>query len=213
LEVSAITQTFGKSNRNQKLVVGSVKASVGHLEAGAALIGIIKTIECLERGMIPAQKHFSIPNPKIDFTHVQIPTSLLLWPDTAGLPRRAAINSFGFGGTNCHIVLEHSPPEIYVPGCESKTYVFKISASSEFSLHQLARKYAQYVSSNTPDLRSLAYTTLTRRSTLANTQYIIASKHGELVEKLRNSVERQIWKKGSLPTPIGFIFTGQGAQW
>jgi acyl transferase domain-containing protein len=75
LEVSAITQTFGKSNRNQKLVVGSVKASVGHLEAGAALIGIIKTIECLERGMIPAQKHFSIPNPKIDFTHVQIPTS------------------------------------------------------------------------------------------------------------------------------------------
>ncbi|CAG8950778.1 hypothetical protein HYFRA_00002991 [Hymenoscyphus fraxineus] len=213
LELSAITKTFGKSKRKHRLVIGSAKASVGHLEAGAALVGIIKTIECLERGMIPPQKHFSILNPKINSSHVQIPTSLLLWPDTGGFPRRAAVNSFGFGGTNCHIVLEHMPSQDIATIVIGNPYVFKVSAASESSLQLLARRYASYVSSNLPNLQSLAYTTLTRRSTLAKTQYIVASNHEELVKKLSNSTESQIWKKATLSDPMGFIFTGQGAQW
>ncbi|CRK15834.1 hypothetical protein BN1708_011576 [Verticillium longisporum] len=93
--------------RPQKLVVGSVKSNVGHLEAAAALAGLVKTVEALERGFIPPQMHFTSPNPKIDFTRLEVPTSLTPWPKTRDGVRRAAIDSFGFGGSNGHAVLEH----------------------------------------------------------------------------------------------------------
>jgi len=186
---------------------------VGHLEAGAALAGIIKAIECLERGKIPPQNHFIEPNSKIDFTNIHIPTALLPWPKTSGGPRRAAVNSFGFGGTNGHIVLEHWPMDEVYSMAVKTPYVFKISAMSEVSLHKLGRKYAEYVSLFKPNLRMLAHTTLMRRSTLARTQYIIATTHDELLEKLSRSTSNLIWNKPSLCEPLGFIFTGQGAQW
>jgi len=214
IEISAINQVFGRSFRQHKLVVGSVKSSVGHLEAGAALIGIIKTVECLEHGQIPPQKNFLTPNPRINFSKILIPTELLSWPDQQDGPRYASVNSFGFGGTNGHILLEHWPSSLVTsPHSPERPYVFKISASNHTSLHALAKKYADFISSNQPDLQMLAYTTLSRRSTLANTQYLIASSNDELAEKLRSDYSIPIWNKQTFRDPLGFIFTGQGAQW
>ena len=199
--------------RKQKLVLGSVKSSIGHLEAGAALASIIKTVECLEHGQIPPQNHFSNPNPNIDFSELEIPTTLLQWPEDDGPSRRAAINSFGFGGSNAHMVLEHRPRLHTPPAINNRPYVFKVSASSTPSLYELSRRYAQYVVSSEPDLCCLAHTTLARRSTLAKTQYIVASSHEELTSELRDCTMRPIWMKAHQCDPLGFIFTGQGAQW
>ena len=214
--MSAIDSIFGESHSEQPLIVGSVKSNVGHLEACAAIVGIVKTIECLERGKIPAQKHFINPNPKINFANTTIPQTLMDWPKTNRGVRRAAINSFGFGGTNGHTVLENFPSESATAKRTHRPFLFKVSAANDLSLQHLSLAYADYIGTVRPALDHLAYTLLSRRSTLKKSLFITASNHEELIETLvswrRGSSE--VCSRGSLLAPsIGFVFTGQGAQW
>ena len=212
----AVESVFAEAPRAQNLIVGSVKSNIGHLEACAALVGIVKVVECLERGLIPPQMHFVNPNPRINFENVTVPTSIMSWPRlTCGI-RRAAVNSFGFGGTNGHVVLDHYPVESRIREMSGRPFLFKVSAANEWSLGALAVSYADYVGSRKPCLSKLAHTLLARRSTLKKSIFLTASSHSELLDKLRS------WKDGPKLTPartdprtqkIGFIFTGQGAQW
>ncbi|KAI0810057.1 polyketide synthase PksD [Xylaria sp. FL0064] len=91
---------------NEPLYVGSVKSNIGHLEGASGLAGIMKAIMILERGIIPPTALFEIGNPRINFkfNHLEVPTSCIPWP-AEGL-RRISVNSFGFGGSNCHFVLD-----------------------------------------------------------------------------------------------------------
>ncbi|KAI1084243.1 hypothetical protein F5B20DRAFT_576378 [Whalleya microplaca] len=107
LEASAIAAVFGKKRKvGDPLYVGSVKTNIGHLEAGAGLAGLVKAIYALEKGQIPPNIWFEKPNPKIDLERwgLAVPTEVLPWPSD-GL-RRASINSFGYGGTNAHCILD-----------------------------------------------------------------------------------------------------------
>ncbi|KAI1776279.1 hypothetical protein F4818DRAFT_375622 [Hypoxylon cercidicola] len=107
LEASAIGAVFGKTrSANNPLYIGSVKTNIGHLEAGAGIAGLVKAIYALERGQIPPNIWFEKVNPKLDLEKwgLAVPTELLPWP-TDGL-RRASINSFGYGGTNAHCILD-----------------------------------------------------------------------------------------------------------
>ncbi|KAK0707101.1 hypothetical protein B0T26DRAFT_790998 [Lasiosphaeria miniovina] len=108
LECSAIGATFGQSRTPEQptILVGSVKTNIGHLEAAAGLAGLIKAVYCVEKGQIPANLWFEKPNPRIDMEvwKLKIPTQLVPWP-TKGL-RRASINSFGYGGTNGHCIID-----------------------------------------------------------------------------------------------------------
>jgi len=152
----------------------------------------------------------------MDLSKIIIPTSLMPWPETHGLPRRAAVNSFGFGGTNGHIILEHSSePSISMStDAVERPYIFKVSAASENSLRALSQSYTNYISSAKPSLPELAHTTLNRRSTLAKSRYIVASTHHELAFKLQNSKSSPVGKRDSSTSDaLGFIFTGQGAHW
>ncbi|KAI1330639.1 hypothetical protein F5Y16DRAFT_339584 [Xylariaceae sp. FL0255] len=107
LETSAIAKVFGKFHSPDfPLFVGSVKSNIGHLEAGAGLAGLTKTLYALEKGQIPPNIWFERANPKILLKewNLAVPTELQPWP-TDGL-RRASINSFGYGGTNAHCILD-----------------------------------------------------------------------------------------------------------
>ncbi|KAI1100274.1 hypothetical protein F4804DRAFT_54093 [Jackrogersella minutella] len=107
LEASAIAAVFGKSRKpDDPLYIGSVKSNIGHLEAGAGIAGLVKAIYALENGQIPPNIWFEKANPKLDLEKwgLAVPTELLPWP-TDGL-RRASINSFGYGGTNAHCILD-----------------------------------------------------------------------------------------------------------
>ena len=191
--------------------MGSVKSNIGHTESCAALAGLIKTIECLERGQIPSQMHFTNPNPKINFQNVQIPTELLGWPE--GNIRRAAVNTFGAGGTNGHAVLEHYPRATPKVCTGNGPWLYKISANDPCALKRLSRKYADYVETKLPNLHDLAYTLLSRRSNLNSSLFFTASTHGELVDKLRAD-DLKIRESGKpFEMNVVFIFTGQGAQW
>ncbi|TQN73576.1 Highly reducing polyketide synthase alt5 [Colletotrichum shisoi] len=107
LEASAIGATLGAARPPGKpLIVGSIKTNVGHMEGVSGLGGLIKAIYALEKGQIPPNLWFEKANPKIPMEKwgIQVPTELLSWP-TDGL-RRASINSFGYGGTNAHCVVD-----------------------------------------------------------------------------------------------------------
>ncbi|KAI0901837.1 putative polyketide synthase [Annulohypoxylon nitens] len=109
LEAGAIGSTLGQHRGlgdGNRLYVGSVKTNIGHLEGASGLAGIIKTVLALEKGLIPPNLYFEKGNEAIDFEgwHIRVPTELTPWP-THGI-RRASINSFGFGGTNAHVILD-----------------------------------------------------------------------------------------------------------
>ncbi len=90
--------------------LGSVKTNIGHLDAAAGVAGLIKTILALQHQTLPPSLHFSRPNPQIDFegSPFYVNTAARPWP-AGPTPRRAAVSSFGLGGTNAHVVLEEAP--------------------------------------------------------------------------------------------------------
>lgn len=108
LEMNALSKSLQTEYRdpNHPLYVGSVKTNIGHLEGGAGLAGLLKTILSLENGVILPNVNFEHANPKLRMNdwHVKVATKATPWP-TRGL-RRASVNSFGYGGSNCHCIVE-----------------------------------------------------------------------------------------------------------
>ncbi|KAE9567271.1 Highly reducing polyketide synthase alt5 [Colletotrichum fructicola] len=106
IEASAIAQVFSKyRSPEEPLIVGAVKSNIGHLEGAAGIAGLIKAVQVLETGVIPPNIWFEKANPKIlPEWHLKFPTETTLWP-TDGL-RRASINSFGYGGSNAHVIMD-----------------------------------------------------------------------------------------------------------
>ncbi|KAL8727428.1 MAG: hypothetical protein Q9181_005715 [Wetmoreana brouardii] len=209
LELQAVSAVYGAC----PLVVGSVKSNVGHCEAASALIGLIKTVLCLENAQIPAQMYFDTPNPAIDFSNFIVPTKTLPWPDTAGHVRRAAINTFGAGGTNGHAVLETYNRSSINSCVGQRPWLFKLSAADELSLKALKTAYAAYLEYQTPDLRALAHTLVARRSDFKYSQFFVASSHDSLRSQLLSDKVDTLTKSGDPVKGTLFVFTGQGAQW
>ena len=107
IETEALASTFGRFRAaGDPLLVGSVKTNIGHLEGGSGLAGLIKSIYILEKGVIPPNLWFEEANPRIlmEDWKIKVPTKLTSWP-TEGL-RRISVNSFGYGGTNAHAILD-----------------------------------------------------------------------------------------------------------
>ncbi|KAF6826616.1 polyketide synthase [Colletotrichum plurivorum] len=116
LEARAILKTIGdQPGRKSELYVGSVKTNIGHLEGAAGVAGVIKAALAVERGLIPQNLWFEELNPQIELPEkVKIPQTLTVWPSSG--PRRASINSFGFGGANAHVILEDAASYLFRHG-------------------------------------------------------------------------------------------------
>lgn len=110
IEANAIGSCFARHRSSQEpLYVGALKSNLGHLEGASGLASVIKTVLALERGVIPPNTNFKCPNPNIDseFWHLEFPCESKPWPEVD--IRRASVNSFGFGGSNAHVVLDAYP--------------------------------------------------------------------------------------------------------
>nr|A0A6F9DXA0.1 RecName: Full=Partially reducing polyketide synthase men1; Short=R-PKS men1 [Menisporopsis theobromae]CAB3277415.1 Men1 [Menisporopsis theobromae] len=108
-ELGAISRTVADARQKaglEDLWVGSAKTNIGHLEAVAGLVGVLKAVLVLENGVIPPNLHFKNPNPRIPFGkwRIKVPTERIQWPSD-GI-RRVSVNSFGFGGSNAHAILD-----------------------------------------------------------------------------------------------------------
>ncbi|KAF4454157.1 putative polyketide synthase [Fusarium austroafricanum] len=223
-EAEAIHRAFYSSgSKDDKLYVGSIKTVLGHTEGTAGLASLIGTSLAIQNKVIPPNMHFDTLNPKIApfYGNLEVPTSALPWPETPqGQPRRASINSFGFGGSNAHAIIEAYEPQAAenTPGSLFSPLTF--SASSEASLRALLSSYSAYLKSNPQiSLNDLAYTLQTRRSALAYRVAVTASSTEDAYTQL-DAIEngeqassigiRQLSKNSS---KILGVFTGQGAQW
>ncbi|KAL8799576.1 MAG: hypothetical protein Q9182_005787 [Xanthomendoza sp. 2 TL-2023] len=214
LEMQAVKETYNGT----PLVVGSVKSNVGHCEAASALVGLIKTVLCLENEQIPAQMHHKTLAPTIDLTgtNITIPKKISPWPHYSSShvhTRVAAINTFGAGGTNGHAVLEsyaHHPSKV---ANTRRPWLFKISAADEVSLQSLTESYAAYIEHQAPNLRDLAHTLLAHRTSLQYSRFFVASTQDSLLTQLRSDHQSFPPKGKSTAGQLIYVFTGQGAQW
>src|SRR5215831_3524104 len=203
IEIGAIDQVFGQ--RETPLVVGSVKTNIGHLESAAGIAGLLKVVLSLQHGMIPANLHFHTPNPRIawDRTSVVIPTQSMPWP--AAEERVAAVSSFGFSGTNAHVVVrEYSAPAAVEPqtgNSDGAPYVLALSAKSAPALSQLAARYEHYLHEH-PSVSSadICYTANTGRSHFFHRLAVVGNTTSDLEQRLA------AWRAGEQGEGV---YTGQ----
>ncbi|KAJ4293521.1 hypothetical protein N0V90_008804 [Kalmusia sp. IMI 367209] len=221
IEVSALRAVFGEGRTKRKpLFIGSVKSNIGHLEAAAGIAGVIKTALMLERGFILPNYDFKQPNEKIPFDEwgLKVTTNQRPWPIGK---RWASVNGFGFGGTNAHVVLTKGPlerktmkEEIDIQAFER---LFVLSGNDKVTAEQVMKNYGIYLEQR-PEvfqndlLSNLAYTLGQRKTHLSWRVAVTASSSVELVEALSSGKLHPI-KQDLEALRLGFIFTGQGAQW
>ncbi|KAF9737290.1 hypothetical protein PMIN06_001585 [Paraphaeosphaeria minitans] len=221
IEVGALRAVFGEGRTKRKpLFIGSVKSNIGHLEAAAGIAGVIKTALMLERGFILPNYDFKQPNEKIPFDEwgLKVPTNQRPWPIGK---RWASVNGFGFGGTNAHVVLTKGPLERKTMKEEIDTQVFErlflLSGNDKVTAEQVMKNYGIYLEQR-PEvfqidlLSDLAYTLGQRKTHLPWRIAVTASSSVDLVETLSSGKVRPA-KQDLEPLRLGFIFTGQGAQW
>ncbi|KAJ5660072.1 equisetin synthetase [Penicillium longicatenatum] len=223
-EAEAISRAFfpNGSADDGKLYVGSIKTIIGHTEGTAGLASLMGSSLALQHGLIPPNMHFNKLNPRIApfYGGLEVPTSVKAWPKLLpGQPRRASVNSFGFGGTNAHAIIESYEAPVVNSSTGPLFTPLTISAASEKSLRSLISSYSAYLKDNVDiSLRDFAYTLQERRSTLAYRVPIAAASVEEACKKmdsLQNEDAPELKDKHfGVPNPrILGVFTGQGAQW
>lgn len=204
----------------QPLLIGSVKTNIGHLEAGAGVAGLIKAALVVKHGYVPANLHLKKPTRHVSVTELKldIPSAGRPFPDTER--RVAGVNSFGFGGTNAHVVLAEPPSARQDPVGGSATLpltVLPISGRSEQALVAAAARLADHLDRH-PDiaLSDLGYTLAQRRAHLSHRHTLIAEDTVDAREQLRavgNGGEITTGRTPSAPPKVAFVCTGMGPQW
>lgn len=229
IEAEALGLALGAGRaEDNPCIVGSVKTNIGHLEAGAGVAGLIKLALMLKHRRILPNLHFRNPNPRIDFERLKlrVPTRLELFPH----PRKrllAAINSFGFGGTNAHAILEDAPrsPRRTTRSTDSERAVLlPLSARSKQALCATVQTYQAFI--NRPghgpkaSVDDIAYSAGVQRMHHRHRLSVAAATRSELNESLdaflRNESRPGLCvgnpSEDYNPQPV-FVFSGQGPQW
>ncbi|KAI0486471.1 hypothetical protein F4859DRAFT_528204, partial [Xylaria cf. heliscus] len=229
IEASAIHDTFcakeGIPSRNT-LRVGSVKTVIGHTEGAAGLAGVLKALLGIKKGLIPPNLHFHHLSPRVEpyYKGLKIPIRLEPWPARSpDTPRRASVNSFGFGGTNAHVILESRPEGSTASSSEDSIpslLPFTFSAPTTGALRRNIRAHLEHLtlSRNQTNLLDLSYTLTCRRSVYPLRLSISALSIDSLLAKMAETLgsESEFGIQSATPECSGGIlgiFTGQGAQW
>ncbi|RJG48710.1 non-ribosomal peptide synthetase/type I polyketide synthase [Motilimonas pumila] len=236
IEVNALGALFGPRPEQQaKCVIGSVKSNIGHTEAAAGMAGLIKTVKAMQHGVIPQNIHYHNTNPKIDLEklNLEIAATEQPWPETDGGTRNAVVNSFGFGGTNANVVLQHTPQaqnraKDQQPVINSLLKLLPLSAKSPSALKQLAKKYLDMLSALSDDsaestakpLHDICYSASTKRDHHAFRMTVSGHNIAQLCQGLQAFIEGdnhpstcQGKALSNSNQKIAFVFSGMGTTW
>ncbi len=234
IEVQAAAAALGVGRiATQPLLLGSVKAKIGHLEAAAGIAGLIKTALALHRGVIPPQVHFYTSNPHIpwDQLPVKVVTESTPWPEGR---RIAGVSSFGFSGTNAHVMLEAYEREQPVVGGgvdglrdsevlpERSAHLLALSGKSEPALRDLAGRYVEWLAARADaegmELGDMCFTAGTGRSHFEHRAGVVAKSCEQLTEALQKlatgegAADVHLGQAKQRPR-VALLFTGQGSQY
>ncbi|SCL72044.1 Acyl transferase domain-containing protein [Micromonospora citrea] len=228
IEAQALLATYGRERpADRPLLLGSIKSNIGHAQAAAGVAGVIKMVQAIRHGLVPATLHVDEPSPHIDWTSgaVELATQSRPWP-AVDRPRRAAVSSFGISGTNAHVIIEQADepqavaPAEHGPGLvTSDAVLWSLSGRSKGALTGQAARLAQYVREH-GDLAPAAvgWSLAATRSTFDHRAAVIGSSAEELLAGLDavasgtpagNVVAGTATPHGAGPV---FVFPGQGAQ-
>ncbi|NEO98264.1 MAG: type I polyketide synthase [Symploca sp. SIO2E9] len=222
IEANALGSVFAE--REEPLIIGSVKTNIGHPEAAAGIASLIKVVLSLQQKQIPPHLHFQQPNPYIAWEQLplKVPSELMPW-STVNQQMFAGVSSFGFSGTNAHVVLSEAPA--VAAKTEGKTaqrplHLLTLSAKTKPALEQMVHNYSQHLATHPNlDWADICFTTNTRRSHFQERLAVVAESVAQAREQLLahqagadNSYLLQGSKQESQPQ-IAFLFTGQGSQY
>ncbi|KAJ5100496.1 Acyl transferase/acyl hydrolase/lysophospholipase [Penicillium angulare] len=222
IEVEAISNVF-RHRTGRPTLIGGIKPNLGHSEGASGLSSLIKVTLALENGIIPATFGVKTINPNIKTKewNVDIVTSNQAWPESQ-IPR-ASVNSFGFGGSNSHAILEAASPYLPNEGCKTRPkdedgerlYLLPLSARTETSLKQMADNLIDFTANPVRKIQihDLAFTLSCRRSKLANRGFFIGSQTSLDKGLDIATLERNRGSDSEGVLPLAFVYTGQGAQW
>lgn len=222
LEAQALGHSYGRvAGRARPLVIGSVKNNFGHTEAAAGVAGLIKAALTVQRRTIAPQVVLDKLNPEIPFDQLQIriPTEVEPYPDL-GAPAYAAVNSFGYGGTNAHVLVQEPPAPVQTEApARDSIRIFPVSARSGSALHEVAGRYAKQLSS---DLSQDGAQRLKTAATARRAQHylrkgFIYRDADDLLAQLNTyAASDEAAPPRALVEGISdpvFVFSGMGPQW
>jgi acyl transferase domain-containing protein/acyl carrier protein len=213
IEVRSLSRVLVGPNRVRPLLVGSVKTNVGHLESAAGIAGFIKTALMLRKGQLAPSPIRTAPNPNIPFEELQVEvvTDRRAWPEVSPV---AGVSSFGFGGTNAHVVLAGPPPRAAALAETGGPVLLPVSAASPQAFSELAAAFAARLRALDPsDLEGFAFSAGVRRSHYAIRETVIGATPSELAARLEEAADRPNPPVSSSARPrIAFVFSGQGSQ-
>ncbi|RLU00286.1 type I polyketide synthase [Ketobacter sp.] len=223
IELAALNTVYGQQ-RSDKLVVGSIKTNMGHLEAAAGVAGFIKLVLSIHNQTIPRHLHFAKPNPYIDWSTIaiEVPTEQRQWKAPV---RIGGLSSFGFSGTNCHIIVEQAPIPADIndekPATQFAPELLTISAKTKDALQAYLQNYADALalpSVQGYDWNDVCFTAATGRNHFRHRATVLAGSAQEAADKLNGLLKNgdatgiAINDVGTNPAKMAFMFTGQGAQ-
>ncbi|MDR7090940.1 type I polyketide synthase [Cellvibrio fibrivorans] len=227
IEISSLSAVFTPGRPVETpCFVGSVKSNFGHTESAAGVAGIIKASLSIKNGAILPNLHFNNPNPNIDFAggRIAVPTSQRIWNE-GERTRLASVNSFGYGGTNGHVILEEfkSPISAQPTLDQAGHYLLPLSAKNRKALNARCSKLLDYLQSpqgQNVSLNDLNYSLAYRQSGLEERLSLVVKNKTDLEEKLRSLVQGD-HPEGSVQAAVdvsgnrrlAFVFTGMGPQW
>lgn len=226
IEIQALGAALGEGRGpGERLLVGSVKTNLGHLESAAGVAGLIKLVLSMEHGEVPASLHLHEPNPYIpwDRLPIDVATERRPWPgDGRAL---AGVSSFGFSGTNAHIVVEPAPadgggggqPTDAVVGPTRSLHLLPVSATDPESLDALAGRYAEAVTADGASLPDLARLAATGRTHHSHRLAVVATDGVDAAEALAAARTETpgaiVGRIGPRGPKVSFLFTGHGSQY
>ncbi|MFI8931749.1 amino acid adenylation domain-containing protein [Streptomyces sp. NPDC053474] len=194
VEVNAVAEAFRRHTRATGFCgIGSVKANLGHLDAAAGLAGLVKSALVLSHRTVPPTINHTAPNPQIDFANSPFHVVDRLTPlPPSTTPLRAAVSSFGIGGTNVHAVLEEAPPRAGHGSGLPGPHLVPLSARTPDALRRYARDLARHLTAeqDAPDLADVAYTFQVGRTAMACRAAFAAETVAELVAALEDFADR-----------------------
>ena len=229
IEITALGEVF-KRKSDHPLLVGSVKTNIGHLEAAAGIASLIKVVLSLQHKQIPPHLHFNQPNPYIEWDRVGINVVSQGKKLILNKPHLAGVSSFGFSGTNAHLVIEDGNTFTKDYTKNKKDYddlrdlhLLALSGKSESALKDLAKLYQEHLfaSGSSASLKDICYTSVVGR-THFDYRLVVLSKN---IEDLNNNlsafnkdeetkgVYTRITKLKNNETKTAFLFSGQGTQY
>lgn len=234
IELTALGRVLSEDRADDRVcAIGSVKSNIGHTETAAGITGLIKAALCLHHKQIPPSLHCQHPHPLIhaDRLPLRVQDQLIPWTET---PAIAGVNSFGFGGTNAHVVMQEAPgqsgstqnshssqshvQQASFVAVDRPLHLLTLSAKSEAALQQLAQRYQTFLAAQPEiSLADVCFTANTRRSRFLHELTLISHSVAHLQQQLFAFAQKQdvpgvrYSLKRQAPS-IAFLFTGQGSQ-